>query len=59
MRAFGIVSVVTHAEPDESNALKQWVEIKLCIPKDFDFAKGGAGMLKAIQSATDLVGRGE
>ena len=60
MKAFEIRSIVTHAEfaPD-SNDLVQWAEIKLLVPKDFDWKAGGPALLKKLQAAAELVGRGE
>jgi hypothetical protein len=56
---YSIESVATHAEPDENGHLVQWAELKIIIPKDFDFDKGSAKLLKQIQFAVSLIGRGD
>jgi hypothetical protein len=59
MPAFSIENIATHAEPDENGHLVQWCEIHILIPKDFDFEKGSAKLLKQIQFAVGLIGRGD
>ena len=58
MSAFSIESLVTHAEPDEAGKLVQWVEVKLLLPKDFDWTKGAPKLLKSLEFACGLIGRG-
>ena len=60
---YSIESIVTHAElsePDNpASPLVQWAEVKLLIPKNFDWEKGSAKMLKQLQFAVGLIGRGD
>jgi hypothetical protein len=58
LSAFSIESISTHAEPDASGKLTQWAEIKLLVPKDFDWTKPDQ-LLKKLQAAAELAGRGE
>lgn len=63
MATYSIESIVTHAEladpsrPD--SPFVQWCEIKLLIPKEFDWDKGSAKLLKQLQFAVGLIGRGD
>ena len=61
MKSFEILGVETHAEPDidSKEPLREWAIVRLLIPKDFDFEKGGAQLLKKLQDAAKLIGRGE
>ncbi len=54
-----IVCVSTHAQyisPEEP--LEQWAEIVIRVPKGFNWTKTEP-LLKKLQQATDLIGRGE
>ena len=57
MSAFSIESVITHAEVDNSGQIIHWAEVKLLIPKDFDWTKGATKLLAQLQFAVSLIGR--
>lgn len=60
---FSIEYVSTHGElSDPANAaspIAQWADIKISIPKDFDFSRDGKKLLAKIEDAANLIGRGE
>ena len=55
-----IVLITCHARPGATMdaPLVQWAEITLSVPKDFDFAKRGPALLKKLQDAANLIGKG-
>jgi hypothetical protein len=60
LTSFEIVAVSTHAELNKTgdlNGLTQWADIKLSVPKDFDWQKGGPKLLKQLEAAASLIGR--
>lgn len=60
MEDFEIVAILTHAEyQGEGLPLRQFGEVTIRLPKDFDFAKHGAALLKRLAHATELIGKGE
>ena len=63
MSTFSIESVSTNAElsdaSDPKSVLVQWARITVAIPKDFDWDKGSAKLLKQLQFAVGLIGRGD
>lgn len=54
---FEIIMVCTYAEHAEKGGLRHWMECKVKIPQDFDWSMGAA-ILKKLQQANDLVGKG-
>jgi hypothetical protein len=57
---FEIRSIITHAQNvmvKGEYELWQWADVTVRIPKDFDFEKGGAQLLKKLQQAAELIGR--
>jgi hypothetical protein len=61
MEGFEICSVVTSAElpAKDGDPLIQWADISFQVRKDFDWQKHGAAVLKKLQAASDLIGKGE
>ncbi len=59
MPTFSIESIATHAEATESGQLVQWAAIKLIVHKDFDWTKDGTKLLKKLEAAASLIGRGD
>ena len=61
MDDFEIIHVSSHARlgPTPDAPLVQWCEVSLSLPKDFDFAKRGAALLKRLQAAAELIGKGD
>lgn len=59
MATFSIEEVKTHAEIDDRGGLLQWADIRFSVPKDFDWSKEGTKLLKKLEAAASLIGRGD
>ena len=60
MEGAQIESIITSAEwwNKERSELIQYAEITIRISKDFDWKAGGPTLLKKLQAAAELIGRG-
>jgi hypothetical protein len=61
MEGFEIRSVVTSAElpAKDGDPFVQWADISFQVRKDFDWQKNGGAVLKRLEFAASLIGRGE
>ncbi len=59
MPTFSIEQVETHDEALDSGQLVHWAAIKLIVHKDFDWTKDGTKLLKKLEAAASLIGRGD